>query len=228
MQDGAGPHQAKKIKGFLEKSGIRILSWPTSLPDLNPIDNVWCMLQQRLGKRFRQRHSHPQTEEELMQAAQEEFEHIRQGVFDSWVDLIPQRIKEVLYAHGGHNYWLLYFTLIYFLKFYVFFWLCIYDPYPYCAIFKAGGCQDFPPGGCTAPGITIPSIASLIHVGVLNALLASFDFRFIVGFGYPEPSHRWRLIHFSLPRLVHQPVPWQQPRTSFRSCLLRQNLRRVM
>ena len=105
MQDGAGPHRAKKIKGFLEKSGIRILSWPASSPDLNPIENVWRILKQRLGKRFRQRHSRPQTEEELMQAAQEEWEHIPQGVLDSWVDSISQRVQEVLRAHGGHTKW---------------------------------------------------------------------------------------------------------------------------
>jgi len=40
-----------------------------------------------------------------MQAAQEEWEHIPQGVLDSWVDLIPQWIKEVLRAHGGHTRW---------------------------------------------------------------------------------------------------------------------------
>jgi len=105
MQDGAGPHRATKIKGFLEKSEIQILSWPSSSPDLNPIENVWRMLKQRLGKRFRKRHSHPETEEELMRAAQEEWEHIPQTVLDSWVDSIPQRIKEVLRAHVGHTKW---------------------------------------------------------------------------------------------------------------------------
>lgn len=35
---------------------------------------------------------------------------------------------------------------------------------------------------CTAPGTTTPSTSSLIIVGVLNTLLASFDFRFFVGF----------------------------------------------
>jgi len=53
MQDGAGPHWANKIKGFLEKSEIQIVSWPSSSPDLNLIENVWRMLKQRLGKQFR-------------------------------------------------------------------------------------------------------------------------------------------------------------------------------
>ena len=69
------------------------------------MENVWRMLKQRLGKRFRQRHSCPQTEEELMQAAQEEWEHIPQGVLDSWMDLISQWVQEVLRAYGGHTKW---------------------------------------------------------------------------------------------------------------------------
>jgi transposase len=105
MHDGAGPHRARKVQRFLSKNGIRTLGWPAHSPDLNPIENAWRILKQRLKKRFRQRHCRPRNAAELRAAAQEEWGLISQRMLDKLVDTMPQRIQDVIKAKGGRTRW---------------------------------------------------------------------------------------------------------------------------
>lgn len=44
MHDGAPCYRAKLVKEYMEEKEIRVLPWPASSPDLNPIENLWCKL----------------------------------------------------------------------------------------------------------------------------------------------------------------------------------------
>ena len=48
MQDGAPCHTARKVMKFLNYNNITILEWPGNSSDLNPIENVWCQMKNRL------------------------------------------------------------------------------------------------------------------------------------------------------------------------------------
>ena len=50
QHDGAPCHQTKAVKKWLGEAGILILGpWPGNSPDLNPIENCWVLLKQKVA-----------------------------------------------------------------------------------------------------------------------------------------------------------------------------------
>lgn len=49
-QDGTRYHTAKLVLPFLEEQGVEIMKWPVQCSDLNPIVNVWRVLNLRIDK----------------------------------------------------------------------------------------------------------------------------------------------------------------------------------
>lgn len=72
MQDNAPPHKAKAAMAWFEKECISLLDWPASSPDLNPIENVWSLMKNRINRR----QPRPTTLEAMAIAIQEEWEGI--------------------------------------------------------------------------------------------------------------------------------------------------------
>ena len=58
MQDNAPAHASKNSTAWLASKGLkdeRIMTWPPSSPDLNPIENLWSLLKQEIyseGKQY--------------------------------------------------------------------------------------------------------------------------------------------------------------------------------
>jgi transposase len=50
MQDGAPAHKSKKVKQYLIDQQILLLDWVPYSPDLNPIENLWSIIKDKVKK----------------------------------------------------------------------------------------------------------------------------------------------------------------------------------
>ena len=47
MQDNTLSHTAKSVKIFLSEEDVTVMEWPAQSPDMNPIENVSKLLNER-------------------------------------------------------------------------------------------------------------------------------------------------------------------------------------
>jgi transposase len=95
MDDNAPSHRARIVSDMKERSDVEFLDWwPPHSPDLNPIENLWGILKERVRKR------NPRSREQLWDMAVEEWANFPFEIINSLVDSMPNRIRLVLRARG--------------------------------------------------------------------------------------------------------------------------------
>ena len=70
MQDNAPCHISKSIKTFFTEKNLTVMNWPAQSPDMNLIENVWKLLNERSKNRY------PSNVDELWTYLKEEWEKI--------------------------------------------------------------------------------------------------------------------------------------------------------
>ena len=97
QHDGAPNHTAKVVKKFLDDNEVEILGpWPGNSADLNPIENLWSIVKNRVNKKK------STNLPKLGALIEEEWKSIDQKIVESLVNSMPKRIKTVLKKSGQH------------------------------------------------------------------------------------------------------------------------------
>lgn len=97
QQDNDPKHTARKTTAFFGTSRIKLLDWPAQSPDLNPIENLWSILDQKVDK------GEVTNKIKLFEALEEAWENIDQQHIRNLVESMPRRLQAVIQARGGHT-----------------------------------------------------------------------------------------------------------------------------
>lgn len=95
MQDGAPCHTAKSVKGWLNDAAVPYFNdWPGQSPDINPIENLWAIIKQRL--RSKDTSSLPN----LKKSIQEVWDNIPKEMLENLSLSLPRRLSQCISYKG--------------------------------------------------------------------------------------------------------------------------------
>ena len=94
QQDNDPKHTALSVRALFRDMAIPVLPWPSYSPDLNPIENLWSVLDYKLRKR------RPQNKEQLFQALSDGWNALDRDLLTQLVDSMPRRIQAVIDIDG--------------------------------------------------------------------------------------------------------------------------------
>lgn len=80
---------------------IPLHSRPAVSPDLNPIENVWRIMKQRIKARL----EFPGTAEAMRRAIQEEWDRLRPEEWNAYIDSMPEWVKQLKERRGAMTQW---------------------------------------------------------------------------------------------------------------------------
>ena len=102
MEDNAAIHTSTEAKLWHRTYQMEMMVWPPSSPDLNPDENMWRAMKQKI-KRY------PQVitkQEDLWQAAQKEWDRlVREKYHLKCIETLPTRMEDVIKNRGFATRW---------------------------------------------------------------------------------------------------------------------------
>ena len=94
MHDNDPKHTSALVKDCLRNNGTQVMQWPSSSPDLNPIEHLWDVLEDCMKKH------HSKNKTELTLHLMEEWSKIELSVLEKLVDSAPSRLNESIRLKG--------------------------------------------------------------------------------------------------------------------------------
>ena len=96
QQDNDPKHKSKVVQKYLTNAKFSVLEWPSQSPDLNPIENIWGLIKQRLRKL----HLAPKNLDDVYDFIKREWESLRKEYLLTLVHSMPSRIEAVIKNKG--------------------------------------------------------------------------------------------------------------------------------
>lgn len=96
QQDNDPKHTAKKTKAFFKTKRMNVLEWPAQSPDLNPIENLWAILDNKVDK------TGVTNKDTYFTALLRAWKEINAQHLKNLVESMPKRLQKVIEARGGH------------------------------------------------------------------------------------------------------------------------------
>jgi transposase len=96
MQDNARIHTAKSTQRKLDDMGWNLMqNWPPYSPDLNPIENLWAVLNRRVSE------LRPKSQEDLEEAVRKVWNTFPQAEIDNFCLSFVNKIKNCVKNNGN-------------------------------------------------------------------------------------------------------------------------------
>lgn len=99
QQDNDPKHTSKKVKNYLSNKKIIVLDWISQSPDMNPIENAWKYLKNRLVEHTPK----PSNLDEVFEIIKEEWSKIPLSYFQGLIEGMPRRVQALYDARGHHT-----------------------------------------------------------------------------------------------------------------------------
>lgn len=97
LHDNDKKFTSELVQTHLHNTGVTTLDFPPYSPDLNPIENLWSILQQETDK------YNADTMEKLQDIIAEEWKNIDVNICRKLVHSMPDRIQAVIHANGYYT-----------------------------------------------------------------------------------------------------------------------------
>ena len=97
QHDNARPHTANVTRNFLAQQSFRVLDWPSSSPDMNPIEHAWNELNRKV------RRHHINNVIDLEQTLVAEWHLMPQEFFQTLCNSMRSRCQVCIDVAGGHT-----------------------------------------------------------------------------------------------------------------------------
>lgn len=95
FQDDNDPkHRSKLVSDWKHTKNIKCLDWPSCSPDLNPIENIWSEVKNKIAR------TRTKTMNEFVECIKNEFENINMDHVRNAIKSMPNRIRKVIELKG--------------------------------------------------------------------------------------------------------------------------------